>query len=175
MKKLDKFIIREANEDDIPVLVGFLVNLGLHVSGAERKTLSRKAKKQLRDFLRDYLDDTEKLLVVACTPDNEVVGMGNIQVWHNPNLWEEAEDLNLKSGFIDDLWVEPAHRNQGILARMLNVLIDFAETHDIEELILEYAITNKEAAGVWQRLGFTPTGVRAAANTESVRQKLLNG
>lgn len=164
--------IREATEDDVPVLVGFLVELGLHVSGGKRQTLSKKAKKRLQAFVREYLEHSDKFMVVACNAENKPVGMGNIQIWHNPNLWEEAEDLEQKSGFIDDLWVEPAFRKQGIMARMLDALIEFAEGHDIEELILEYAITNDEAAAVWERLGFTPTGVRATASTATVRQNL---
>jgi len=164
--------IREATVEDVPVLVGFLVDLGLHVSGGKRHTLSKKAKKRLQAFVREYLDHSDKFMVVACNPENEPVGMGNIQIWHNPNLWEEAEDLEQKSGFIDDLWVEPAYRKQGIMSRILDVLIEFAKSHDIEELILEYAITNDEAAAVWERLGFTPTGIRATASTMTVRQNL---
>lgn len=172
MKKANEVTVREAREDDIPVLIGFLVSLALHVSGEKRQKLSRKAKNRLRTLLQEYIDDTEKFMVVACTAEDEVVGMGNIQIWHDPNLWEGAEQVTMKSGFIDDLWVEPAHRNQGIMARILNELIGFAETHDIDELVLEYAITNKEAAAVWRNLGFTPTGVRAAASTDTVRQKI---
>lgn len=168
----EKFTIREATDDDIPIMVDFLVDLGLHVSGAERQTLKQEANERLQLFLKDYIDDTEKLLLVACTSSGEAVGMGNIQIWHSPNLWEEAEDLNLKTGFIDDLWVEPAYRGQGIMPQLLEELLEFADQHEIEELVLEYAITNKEAANAWKRLGFSPTGVRAAASTSLVRQKL---
>lgn len=175
MSKINDIKIRKARKVDIPVLIGFLVDLGLHVSGARRKTLSRKAKKRLSDLLSEYFKDTDKFMVVACTPDNKLVGMGNIQIWHTPNLWEEAEEMEQKSGFIDDLWVEPDCRNQGIMGCILAELVDFAESHDIDELILEYAITNEEAAAVWKRLGFYPTGVRAAASTKAVRQKLLSG
>lgn len=175
MGKVTEITIRKAGEKDIPVLINFLVDLGLHVSGGRRHTLSRKAKKQLRDHLIEYINDNDKLLVVACTLDGKVVGMGDIQIWHNPNLWEEGEEVDPKSGFIDDLWVEPAWRKRGILNRMLQALLDFAETHDINELILEYAVTNKQAARAWKRLGFTPTGVRAAAGTDVVRQRLLSG
>jgi len=153
-------------------MVDFLVELGLHVSGGERQVLSREAEQRLRSFLSGYLDDEDKHLVVACSADGEVVGMGNIHIWDSPNLWEEAEDLDLKSGFIDDLWVEPACRKQGIMTLILKELIKFAESHEIEELILEYSLSNEEAVTAWERLGFKPTGVRAAAWTRSVREKL---
>ncbi|MEX2523603.1 MAG: GNAT family N-acetyltransferase [Gammaproteobacteria bacterium] len=166
------FTVREAAEKDIPVLVDFLIEIGLHVSGAPRQTLSQQADERLRKFLRGYIHDNEKHIVVACTSRGRVVGMGNIQIWHSPNLWEEAEELDLKSAFIDDLWVEPDFREQGIMTLILDELIRFAEYHGIQELFLEYSLSNKEAAAVWERLGFNPTGVRAAAWTRNVREKL---
>lgn len=175
MNKGNEFTIREANRDDIPVLVGFLVDLGLHVSGAKRQTLTRAAEERLSHFLLDYIDDPHKLMLVACTRRKRVVGMGNIQIWHSPNLWEEAEDLDLRSGFIDDLWIEPKYRKRGIMARILDELIAFAEQRNIGELVLEYSLTNKEAAAAWEKLGFRPTGVRASAYTASVRKKLIAG
>lgn len=172
MSKVSEFRIRKAGAGDIPVLIDFLIKLGLHVSGAKRQTLSRKAKMRLRDFLQEYIDDPGKHMVVACTGAGEIVGMGNIEIWHSPNLWEESREPEYKSGFLDDIWVEPAYRKQGVMAKILGELIDFAEKHHIEELVLEYAVSNKEAAGAWKRLGFTPTGVRASASTGEVRQKL---
>lgn len=167
-----KFTVREAREKDIPVLVDFLVEIGLHVSGAERQTLSRQAGERLRKILGAYIHDKEKYMVVACAARGKVVGMGNIQIWDSPNLWEEAEEPDLKSAFIDDLWVEPDYRKQGIMSLMLDELVRFAEDHGIVELCLEYSLSNKEAAAVWERLGFNPTGVRAAAWTRNVREKL---
>jgi ribosomal protein S18 acetylase RimI-like enzyme len=175
MTKKRTFTVREATQDDVPVMVEFLVALGLHVSGGQRQTLTREAEQRLQSFLSGYLDDRDKHLVVACSADGEVVGMGNIHIWHSPNLWEEAGDLDQKSGFIDDLWVEPACRKQGIMTLILKELVRFAESHGIEELILEYSLSNEEAAAVWERLGFKPTGVRAAAGIRSVREKLWDG
>ena len=166
------FKVREATETDVPTLVDYLVELGLHVSGEDRRTLTREAEQRLEEFLREYIHDEAKYMVVACTARGRVVGMGNIHIWHSPNLWEEAGDLDLKSGFIDDLWVEPACRKKGIMTLMLRELIGFAESHGIEELILEYSLSNKEAAAAWEGLGFRPTGVRAAAWTRNVREKL---
>jgi ribosomal protein S18 acetylase RimI-like enzyme len=175
MGRKQQFTVREAADGDVPVLVDFLVELGLHVSGTQRQTLTQQAEERLQAFLRDYIHDKEKHMVVACSEDGRVVGMGNIQIWRSPNLWEEAEDPDLKSGFIDDLWVEQDWRRQGIMNLMLNELVAFAEVHGIEELVLEYSLSNKEAAGAWERLGFNPTGVRAAAWTRNVRQKLSGG
>jgi len=58
---------------------------------------------------------------------------------------------------------------------MLRELIAFAESHNVPELILEYSAANKEADATWKRLGFQVTGVRAAAFTPSVKEKLETG
>jgi len=71
-----------------------------------------------------------------------------------------------------DLRVEPEFRKLGIFSSMLRELVAFAEEHGASELILEYAVSNKEAEATWSRLGFTTTGVRAAAFTTTVRDKL---
>lgn len=60
----------------------------------------------------------------------------------------------------------------GIFSAIIRELVEFAELHDVHELILEYALSNKEASAVWTRLGFKPTGVRAAAFTKTVQQAL---
>ncbi len=173
MKSKGKFTIREAEERDIPVLVDFMAKLALHVSGGEPKTLTVEARQRLEKFLKTYIDETEKCMVVSCTARGKVVGMGNIHIWHSPNLWEEAAGLDLKSAFIDDLWVEPEYRQRGLFAMMLDVLVSFAERHHIEELYLEYSVSNAEAESVWRKLGFNPTGIRAAAFTGVVREKLV--
>jgi hypothetical protein len=50
--------------------------------------------------------------------------------------------------------------------------VTFAEQHHASELILEYSASNKEAKAAWTKLGFKPTGVRAAAFTSVVKQAL---
>lgn len=175
VKQNSKIKVRQATIEDLPVLVEFQVELGLHVSGAERKTLTRQASRELESTLRDYIDDEEKYLVVACTDRGRVIGMGDIRIWRTPSLWQENAHLDTKCGFIDDLWVVPDYRNRGIMNLILHALIGFAEDHAIEELVLEYSLNNKEAARVWEKLGFAPTGVRAAAWTRAVREKLSSG
>jgi len=171
------FTVREATTDDIPVLVDYMVDLALHVSGDRRETLTSEARERLILFLADCIEDTEKLIVVACESKDEanrVIGMGNIQIWRSPSLWDEAEAPETLSGFIDDLWVDPDYRRLGVMDLILTRLLDYAEQHRIKELILEYSIANKEAASVWSKLGFETIGVRSAASVSTVRSRLRN-
>lgn len=168
----DKFAIRKAIESDLPVLVGFLAKLALHVAGAPAQTLKEGEYNRLLEVLRSSLTSRNKLLVVAEAPETGLVGMGYLYVWSNQGIWEQAGEVEFKSGIIDDVWVEPDFRNLGIFRALLRELVTFAETRGVHELILEYSATNKEAKAAWTNLGFTTTGVRAAAFTATVRDAL---
>lgn len=167
-----KFIVREAVESDLSVLVDFLVSLALHVSGAHTKKLKKQERTKLMNVMRSSLSDPDKLIIVAEAPDAGTVGMGYVYVSRDQGIWEQAEEIESRSGFIDDIWVEPDFRNMGIFSAIVRKLVKFAENHDVHELILEYALSNKEAEAVWTRLGFKPTGVRAAAFTQTVQDAL---
>ncbi|HCS26346.1 MAG TPA: GNAT family N-acetyltransferase [Spongiibacteraceae bacterium] len=171
----EDLVIRKAKDDDLPVLVDFLVKLALHVAGPPSQKLKKKERKRLLDFLASALSDKDKLVVVAELPDAGLVGMAYIYIWRSQGIWEQAGDHEFSSGIIDDIWVEPAFRKLGIFSAMLRELIAFAESRAVPELILEYAISNKEADATWKRLGFQVTGVRAAAFTSLVKEKLEAG
>jgi ribosomal protein S18 acetylase RimI-like enzyme len=168
----EDLVIRKAEEGDLPVLVDFLVKLALHVAGPPSQKLKKKERKRLLDYLASACVDKDKLVVVAEHSDSGLVGMAYIYIWRSQGIWEQAGDHEFKSGIIDDIWVEPAFRKLGIFSDMLRELVAFAENRDVPELILEYAVSNKEADATWKRLGFEITGVRAAAFTRSVKIKL---
>ena len=166
------FRIRKAVQADLPVLVDFLARLALHVAGEPPHTLKKEERKRLMATLRSSLSDPGKLLVVAEAGDARLVGMGYLYVWRNQGIWEQSGDIECKSGIIDDVWVEPDFRKLGIFSAILRELLAFAKSHAINELILEYSTSNKEAAATWKKLGFQPTGVRAAAFTSVVQEAL---
>lgn len=168
----DNFRIRKAVQADLPVLVDFLARLALHVAGEPPHTLKKEERKRLMATLRSSLSDPGKLLVVAEAGDARLVGMGYLYVWRNQGIWEQSGDIECKSGIIDDVWVEPDFRKLGVSSAILRELVAFAESQGIDELVLEYAASNKEAAAIWSKLGFKPTGVRAAAFTTVVQSAL---
>jgi GNAT superfamily N-acetyltransferase len=166
------FVVRKAKIKDLSVLVDFLAKLALHVSGGPPQTLKKREISRLKRALRSAIGDDEKLIVVADHPDSGLVGMAYIHVWRSSGIWEQAGDVEYKSGLIDDVWVEPDYRGMGIFKAMLRELLAFAEKRGAQELVLEYSITNKEAEAAWSKLGFKPTGVRAAAFTSQVKETL---
>lgn len=171
--KTPAYIIREANEADLPALVDFLAKLALHVSGGPAMALKDSEHDRLMRALRSTLASARKLIVVAEQPGVGLVGMGDISILSSPSIWEQAAETEHRSGVIDDVWVEPDYRNAGIFKALLRKLVEFADSQGAQELILEYSTSNKEAKTAWSRLGFVTTGVRAAAFTEQVKEALI--
>ncbi|MDX1635455.1 MAG: GNAT family N-acetyltransferase [Marinobacter sp.] len=169
-----KHLIREAVDEDLPVLVEFLAKLALHVSGAPPQSLEESERQRLLGVLRSSLTDPNKQLLVAEVPQAGLVGMGYIYVMRNQGIWEQTRHVEYRSGIIDDVWVEPEFRKRGIFPDLLRRLVAFAESRGAYELILEYSASNKEAKAVWTRLGFKTVGVRAAAFTSAVQEALAN-
>ncbi|MDZ7791537.1 MAG: GNAT family N-acetyltransferase [Xanthomonadales bacterium] len=166
------FIIRKAREDDLPVLVGFLAKLDLHVSGEPPQNLKDKEFARLLDALRAALGARNKRLVVAEDPEAGLVGMGYVYAWRSQGIWEQSEPEEHRSGVIDDVWVEPEFRGRGVFRALIQELVAFAESRHVYELILEYSASNPEAKAVWTKLGFKVTGVRAAAFIPEVKKAL---
>ena len=166
------FLIREAIEADLPVLVEFMVKLALHVADAGPKTLKDGEYQRLMEALRSALDDESKRLFVATSPEAGLVGMGYVYVYRSKGIWEQTEPEEYRTGVIDDVWVEPEFRSHGIFRALLKQLVAFAESHNAHDLILEYSAANKQAKAVWTKMGFKTTGVHAAASTSAVKAAL---
>ena len=173
-KQADRgFVIREAREEDLPEMVEFLAKLALHVAGAPPHDLKECEHKRLLRTLHSSLDDPNKRLLVAESTNAGLVGMGYVYIWRSQGIWQQSGEEEFKSGFIDDVWVEPEFRKLGIFKALLRDLVAFAEQHHASELVLEYSASNKEARAAWTRLGFKTTGIRAAAFTSVVKQALM--
>jgi len=79
------------------------------------------------------------------------------------------------TGRVDDIWIEPEHRRQGLGSRMVSELIRFFESEGIRALTLDYARGNREAAAFWLGLGFEPVAVLANADLKDVKSRLSQG
>ena len=165
-----KVKITEAAEEDIPRVIELLFHLDAHVSGAPREVLQMTpdGMADLEKRFRTFLENPWMKLLVARHPRAGVVGMGDIALWKHAEVWETPERRGQWYGIIDDVWVEPRYRRQGLSRRMLVELVRFARDHGVESLQLEYSASNREAAVAWKRLGFRPVGIRAAATVTEV-------
>lgn len=156
-------------------MVNFLLKLDAHVAGVDFEVLELNAEgeQQLTLRLREMIENPfTRVLVAERESGSALMAMGDIAVWHHAELWNNPERQGMAYAIIDDLWVEPDARNGGLGRALVADLVNFAATHGIEDLMLEYATTNTEAQATWSRLGFRTTGVRAAASVADVQTRL---
>jgi len=172
-----KITITEAEEADIPHVMELLFHLDAHVSGASRELLSMTAEgeAELAKRFRSYITNPYKLLLVARHPRAGIIGMGDIVLWKHADVWETPERKGRWYAIIDDVWVEPDFRRQGLTRRMVLDLVAFARAHSVESVQLEYSASNQEAAETWARLGFRRIGIRAEATVTEVLNRLDDG
>jgi GNAT superfamily N-acetyltransferase len=170
-----QYVFREAVVADIPRLSELLIRMDAHVAGTPRAALQPTAagQRDIESRLESLIGNRFVHFVVVEGRGGSVVAMGNLQVWHYPDYWRNEERRGRVVGVIDDVWVEPRHRRRGINRRIVQELLNFADLHGVQELVLEYALTNREAEAAWTRLGFSPIGVRASATPAGVRAALV--
>ena len=74
-------------------------------------------------------------------------------------------------GRIDDAWVEPEYRRQGVMRRLVQAAVDFLETLDVKTVLLDFAVKNLVSEHAWLGLGFVPVLTIATATTEELKKK----
>lgn len=173
---MERYVFRDAVVSDLPRLSELLIRMDAHVAGTPRAQLEPTAegRRDIESRLQSLIENPFVRFVVVETRAGRIVAMGNLQVWHYPDFWKNEERRGRVVGVIDDVWVEPRHRRRGINRRIVQELLEFADSHGVQELVLEYALTNREAEAAWTRLGFSPIGVRASA-TPAVLHAALAG
>jgi len=82
---------------------------------------------------------------------------------------ESGRDV-ARFGSIEDVWVEPGYRGQGICRALVVQLTDFFQAQGVQKLTLGFA-HGGTAAGLWQRLGFIPSVVIANSDIDTVRAR----
>jgi ribosomal protein S18 acetylase RimI-like enzyme len=60
-------------------------------------------------------------------------------------------------GFIDDIYIQPEHRGQGLGRQALNLAIEQSRAHNIRVLLLEVEADNHRAYQLYTTTGFTDT------------------
>lgn len=161
-------VIRAAGAADVDALVAMRVRLQVHLqrSNPEVWHFAAGAEDRLAETYRAWLRDDDRRILVACGEDGVVLGMAVGVICRHE---EFAPD---RSGRLDDVWVAPEQRGQGITTRMVYGLLDFFRRAGVEVLSLNYVQGNVEAEAVWTRLGFNPVIATAVSTLEETERRL---
>jgi len=166
----DLYVVRPASASALDRLAELLLELQDHLEQANPGLWRMKpeARKGLRAQIANRLNAVGSTAVVAEHRDEGVVGVAFGRVVAN-HRYDPAV-----AGNVDQVYVRPDHRRQGIATRLAAEVCRFFAQEGVTDLSLRYVIGNDEAAAFWQALGFAPRIITAGASLEEVQALLLS-
>jgi ribosomal protein S18 acetylase RimI-like enzyme len=130
-------------------------------SGLFRIASKRIARTQ--DYFQRLIDDPEsQLVVVEDTTAGKIVGLGLARICC------DQECVQVRSGEIVDVWIEPSHRGKGLCTKVAAELTCFFKSNGVQSLTVSYAKEDLEAESLWYRLSFKPILVTAVAMLDEI-------
>jgi ribosomal protein S18 acetylase RimI-like enzyme len=77
-----------------------------------------------------------------------------------------------QAGQVDQAFVHQAHRRAGVGSRLVSELCRFFESQGVEDISLRYVVGNREAAGFWAALGFSPRIITSGTRLQTILERL---
>ena len=178
-----KYSIRRAEARDLPELKRMRVCLQELLIGRDPRVwrLSPELVESLEEFYARIMEKDENRILVAVpcgnghSPQSRGRG-GNPARGHDPNRLDLGscaaptgpvamlvvrilDNSNMdpeRFGRIDDAWVDPEWREQGVMSGLTRTAAEFLAGHRVTMVMLDWANNNPPSGTVWQKLGFEP-------------------
>jgi len=149
---LPEYTCRPALPGDLDRLLELYLALQDHLEAASPDLwrMAPAARQRLRGQLAARLPARESCTLVAEHGQQGVVAMILGRIVTNNHY------LPARTGSIDQLYVHPAHRRQGIGSQLVAGLCRFFLDHGVEDVALRTVAGNEHAAAFWSALDFTP-------------------
>lgn len=163
--------VRRAEESDLPELKRMRVALDQLLEERDPKVwrLSQEMQNRLESFYAEVMAKETNRIFVATDNRDRPVGMLMVRIIDNPNV-------NLRPfGRIDDAWVEPAHRRQGVMKALTRAATDFLVERSVPMVMLDWADKNIPSVHCWQTLGFEPLVTMGFAAPAEVSARCREG
>ena len=162
-----RYLIKIATTEDIDDLVRMRFLLQEHMSKSNpfMWELSPKRLSEQPEFYRKMmLNEDIRILVIYDKETEANVGMAF--GWKLTNY----QFIPDKSGRIEDMWVDSAHRKKGLCKRLLSDFVRFFKEDGVTDLTIQYVEGNHEAEHAWKKLGFQTVLRTANANLIDVEE-----
>ncbi|BDQ31752.1 acetyltransferase [Nitrosopumilus zosterae] len=148
---MENVVIRESMAKDIPVILGLLYELGRPRPQKDSEIES------FRKLVKQYIDDTDKKILVAEFDGVEIIGMVSIVLLSRLN--QTSREL-----YIPELIVREKFQNQGIGKKLINSCISIAKEKKCHRIRLESGNKRKESHKFYKKLGFEQSGLSFTKN-----------
>jgi ribosomal protein S18 acetylase RimI-like enzyme len=154
--------IRPATPDDVPSVLPMVQALAdLHEAwDPARFPYVPEIGKRYDRWLRQRAGDERSVFLVAereadaTQPTAKVVGFVICTIEETIPVYRVKE-----TGFVHDLWVEPAYRNEGVARQMTMHLIERFTELGVTQIRLETAVANDAARKLFASCGFRESAV----------------
>ncbi len=162
--------VRMATPDDVPALVEMCHQLQAHITEKNPAlfVMAPGWREKREEFYRSCIASPDRHLIVGFAADKTVFGMALGTVVNNSDFSPQ------RFGSIDDFWIAPCKRRQGIGTKLVNHLLRFFRHRGVEALTLSFSVGNLEAQNFWNQLGFHPALVMSNANLSAVEERLTS-
>ena len=150
---MDNVIIRTASDNDLPVILGVLYDLG------RPKPEKDDDVDVFRKLVKKYITDSDKKILVAELDDMKIVGMVSIVFLSRLN----QTTLEM---YIPDLVVHEKYQSKGIGKKLINSCISLAKEKKCHRIRLESGNQRKESHQFYKHLGFEQSALFFAKNLD---------
>lgn len=158
------YIIRPATDADVPAVLPMVQSIcDMHAAmDPLRYSFVPDITAKYAQWLPKRIVDPGSVLLVAqlnspATP-SELAGFLVAETLDEIPIY-----LTRRYGFIHDLWVQPAHRRQGIAHALARECLARFHAMNLTQVRLDTAAANSSARALFERVGFTPSTTQMLA------------
>lgn len=144
---MDTYSTRRASKEDVDTIFPLLLESQLF----QKRELEKESIKNIQVFkddllqnLKDWVNQDDKLYIVALSGKQEVVGyvLGFI-------------DTSISSrGSLADLYVVPEHRNKGLGKLLTNLVLGWMKEKGMKSVVLTVHKDNNQALSLYENMDF---------------------
>jgi GNAT superfamily N-acetyltransferase len=148
---MDNVMIRDASEQDIPIILGLLYDLG-------RPKLQKDSDVEtFRKLVTKYLIDSDKKILVAVLDDVKVIGM--LSMVFLPRLNRSTLET-----YIPELVVLETYRTHGVGKKLISSCMTIAKEKKCHRIRLESGNQRKESHQFYKHFGFESSALSFTKN-----------
>ena len=143
---MDNVTIRESINDDIPLILELLYELG------RQKPQKDGELEKFKKLLKNYMQEDDKKILVAQDNDSKIIGMISM-------VFLSRLNQNTLEMYVPELIVSQNYRSKGIGKKLINSSIEFGKKKKCHRIRLESGNQRIESHKFYKHLGFENSSV----------------
>lgn len=119
-KQIEQLVFKTATEEDVPVILDFIKQIATYEKMLDKVTATEES-------LKETIFDNNRAEALLIELDNQVIGY--IVYFFNYSTFIGREGI-----FIEDLYIKPEYRGQGIGKKCFEYIVHIAKEHKCERV-----------------------------------------